>query len=108
MSPSSTSPPAVALMWPDTLLMAGDVDVSVVRRFTWSDRLAAVEMVDLSAATSLDTSAVRLLLRCVEQVRRHHPGRRLQVVGASPRVRAALEPCRVDTLVDLVDLASDD
>lgn len=73
------------------------------RRFSALDRLAQVRVVHLSAVTSLDASVVALLLRCIQQVQRQHPGRGLQVVGSSPRGRAGLEVTALDTLVDFAD-----
>lgn len=59
---------------------------------------------DLSAATFLHPAAVALLLRCAQQVARQNPGRRVQVLGACPPVRASLVMKGVHQVVDLIDL----
>lgn len=106
-------PPSVVLsaevLWvePDTLVMAGHVEVATVdwfTSFTQPDQLGQVAVVNLSAATFLHPAAVVLLLRCAQQVARQDPGRRLQVLGACPGVRASLTMKGLGEVVDLVDL----
>lgn len=94
----------IVLAWPDTLVMSRDVDFAAVRCFGAVDRLDGVHLVDLSAATYLDTSAVGLLLRCVQLTRQRDPTRRVQVLGGTERVRASLQMRGVEHLVDFVDL----
>lgn len=103
----SQLPPQLFLTWPDTLVMEGDIDFSVVRWFAWPDRVHRVTTVDVSAATHLDASAVGLVRRCVMDAQRGHPPRVVQVIGASPAIRSSIDLATSDLEVSFIDVAED-
>lgn len=97
-------PGMVTLVWPDTLVMSGEVTFAAVQAFGGGvGRLEGVQVVDLSAATYVDRSAISLLLRCVQLSHRHDPTRPVHVIGSSDRVRASLQMLGVAHLVAFVD-----
>ncbi|MEJ5945621.1 hypothetical protein WDZ17_09990 [Pseudokineococcus basanitobsidens] len=92
---------SVTLACPHLLVMAGQVDADTVGSVPGADQLARVRVADLSAATYLHLEAVVLLLRCAQHVDRAHPGRRVRVRGATPRVRQVLQVRGAGVLLDL-------
>ncbi|MGQ7296639.1 STAS domain-containing protein [Quadrisphaera sp. KR29] len=83
---------------PTTLVLSGEVDLSVTQGVRpEAERWEAVERVDLSGTTFLDSSGMRLLV----QVARRVAPRRVRVVGAGGQPLAALEMFGADQVVDL-------
>lgn len=94
---------SVALSDATTLVVSGEVDISVTQLVQDEvERWGGVERVDLSGATFLDSSGMRLLV----QVARRVAPRRVRVVGASGQPLAALEMFGADQLVDLEPASS--
>ena len=91
------------------LTLSGEFDLSVVPRV--EDELARVELdsppllvFDLSALSFMDSSGLRTVVTANERARRQ--GRRFVVVNGPDAVRRVFQITKVDSVVEIVDDAS--